>query len=133
MRLYNSVRPVLFILLVSGLVAISVVYAKQKKPVVQESYLIHNGFVKAELFLKLDEENKRAYAMGLLDGMYMAPAFGAPENSRLLMKLSSCVEGMKASQVAAIMEKYVREHPETWDWDMKDDGYEAMIEACSKR
>jgi hypothetical protein len=119
------------VLVVFCFLAFSVVHVKLRAAA-QDSHVIHNGFVKAEMFLKFDEPNRRAYAMGLMDGMYMAPDFGAPDNSKLLMKLTSCVEGMSSSQVAAIMEKYVREHPERWDWDMKDDGYEAMIEACNK-
>jgi hypothetical protein len=126
-------RRIWLVLIGSGVIAFSAVHARQNKTAVYESHTIHNGFVKAEVFLKFDEANQRAYVMGLLDGMYMAPTFGAPDASKLLLKLTSCVEGMKSSQVAAIMEKYVREHPERWDWDMKDDGYEAIIEACGKR
>jgi hypothetical protein len=129
----KSVRRTWLILVACSVLAFPVVHARQNKAAAQYSHVYHNGFVRAEVFLKFDEANQRAYAMGLLDGMYMAPAFGAPDNSKLLMKLTSCVEGMNSSQVAAIMGKYVQEHPERWDWDMKNDGYEAMIEACEKR
>lgn len=94
------------------------------------SVTIHNGFLKARDYLDLDASSQRAYAMGVLDGMYMAPLFGAPENDKRLLSLASCVEGMKASQVAAIIEKYVRDHPERWHWDLKDAAYSSMREAC---
>ena len=71
--------------------------------------------------------------MGLLDGWYMASMFGGPENYRQLMEVQKCVEGMRSSQVAAIVEKYIREHLERWDWDAKDMGYNAMIDACRNR
>jgi hypothetical protein len=73
------------------------------------------------------------YAMGLLDGMYMSPAFGAPANNKVLLEIEMCVEGMKSSQVAAIIEKYVKDHPEKWDWDLKDTGYNAMLDGCRNR
>lgn len=68
--------------------------------------------------------------MGVLDGMYEAPAFGAPDNNPLLLRIELCVEGMKGSQVAAIALKYVKEHPEHWHWDLKDNVYNAMLNAC---
>jgi hypothetical protein len=37
---------------------------------------------------------------------------------------------MKASQVAAIMEKFIKDHPERWHWDLKEEAYGAMREAC---
>ena len=96
----------------------------------RHTVVIHNGFLKASDYLDMDAENQRAYAMGLLDGMYMAPNFGAPDNNKLLIKVATCVEGMKSSQVAAIIEKYVRDHPDHWQWDLKDMGYNAMLQAC---
>jgi hypothetical protein len=62
--------------------------------------------------------------------MYMAPMFGAPDNGKPLISLATCVEGMKASQVAAIIEKFIKDHPEHWHWDLKDQAYSAMREAC---
>ncbi|SRR6266700_2101576 len=124
----SLMKRTLSVLILSSVIACSVLYARQKNPMT-----IHNGFLKADLYLKLSEDSQRAYAMGLLDGMYMAPFFGAPDNDKLLMKFTSCVEGMKSSQVAAIIEKYIREHPERWDWDLKDDGYETILEACQQR
>jgi len=97
------------------------------------SVLIHNGFLKADVYVGWDANTQRAYAMGLLDGMYQAPAFGAPENNRLLHRIEECVEGKKASQVAAIIELYAKEHPEEWNWDLKDVGYNAILHACPEK
>jgi hypothetical protein len=40
---------------------------------------------------------------------------------------------MKSSQVAAIIEKYVKDHPEKWDWDLKDAGYNAVLDGCRNK
>jgi hypothetical protein len=94
------------------------------------SLRIHNGFLKAREYLDMDPPAQRAYAMGVLDGMYMAPMFGAPDNDKGLVSLATCVEGMKASQVAVIIEKYLKEHPERWHWDLKDAAYSSVRAAC---
>jgi hypothetical protein len=113
--------------------ASSLLYAHQKDAPAAKGVTIHNGFLKAQDYLSLSSENQRVYVMGLLDGWYMAPSFGGPENYKLLMETEKCVEGMRASQVAAIVEKHIREHPERWNWDAKDMGYNAMINACRNR
>jgi hypothetical protein len=91
------------------------------------SVRIHNGFLKADQYLNIGDDSQRPYATGLLDGIYMALSFGAPEGDKLLLRIATCVEGMKSSQVAAIIGKYVREHPEKCHWDLKDAGYNAML------
>ena len=78
----------------------------------------------------MDSDGQRAYAMGFLDGMYVAPLFDAPDSSKALLSLESCVEGMKASQVAAIIAKYVRDHPEHWHHSLNVEAYQAMRQAC---
>ena len=94
---------------------------------------IHAGFLKAGEYLEMPDEGRRAYARGLLDGFYMAPMFGAPEDSKWLIPICECVEGMKASQVAAIIDKFIKDHPEHWHWDADEQGYKAMREACHVR
>jgi hypothetical protein len=114
-------------------VAASILYAQQNNKAPGDSVLIHNGFVKASEYLNFDNSAKRVYAMGLLDGMYLSPNFGAPASNKVLLEIETCVEGMKSSQVAAIIEKYVKDHPEKWDWDLKDIGYNAMLDDCRNR
>ena len=117
-----------------ALIAVSsLLYGGQKSPGAEKGVTTHNGFLKARDFLALTPGNQRLYVMGLLDGWYMAPMFGGPENYKNLMGIEKCVEGMKASQVAAIIEKYVNDHAEKWDWDLKDAGFNAVLDACRNR
>jgi hypothetical protein len=83
--------------------------------------------------LEFANSSQRVYAMGLLDGMYMSPAIGAPATNKVLLEIETCVEGMKSSQAAAIIEKSVKDHPEKWDWDLKDTGYNATLQGCRNR
>jgi hypothetical protein len=111
----------------------SFLYASQEHSSGIWSAVEHNGWLKAGDYLKLTSEYQRMYVIGLLDGWYMAPIFHAPDHDKYLVGIASCVEGMKGSQVAAIVEKYIREHPERWDWDAKDESSSAMLDACRKR
>jgi len=70
---------------------------------------IHNGFATGEEYLKMNETEQRAYAMGSVNGMLLAPLFGAPKWE--LRWFERCLEGMTDSQVAAILAEYLRDHP----------------------
>ena len=96
----------------------------------RESVRIHNGFLKAGEYLEMPESVQRAYAMGILDGFYMAPMFGAPDDNKRLIFIASCVEGMKSSQVQAIILKYVKDHPQRWHLDLKEAAYNGVLNAC---
>jgi hypothetical protein len=111
----------------------SIIQAQQNNQGLHRGEPIHNGFLKASEYLELSSGSQSVYAMGLLDGMYMSPAFGAHATNRVLLEIETCVEGMKSSQVAAIIEKYVKDHPEKWNWDLKDAGYNAMLDGCRNR
>lgn len=124
-------RTVLVLFVITAIA--SVVHAQQDNKGLHRGEPIHGGFLKAGQYLEIDESFQRFYAMGLLDGMYMSPAFGAPASNKVLVKVETCVEGMKAAQVAAIIAKYVKDHPEEWDWDLHLVGYNAMLEGCQNR
>jgi hypothetical protein len=113
----------------------SILYAQQQKNKdgMHEGEPIHNGFLKASQYLEFGKDNQSVYAMGLMDGMYMSPAFSAKASNKVLLEIETCVEGMHSTQVAAIIEKYVKDHPEKWNWDLKDAGYNAMLEGCRNR
>jgi hypothetical protein len=124
-------NTVVAVLLIAGIC--SVLYAQQNDKGLHRGEPIHNGFLKASDYLEFDAGAQGAYSMGLLDGMYLSPAFGAPASNKVLLEIENCVEGMKSSQVAAIIEKYVKDHPEKWNWDLKDTGYNAMLDGCRNR
>jgi hypothetical protein len=67
--------------------------------------------------------------MGFLDGMFMAPLFGAPDDKKLLNTIGKCAVGMNDVQLAAIVDKYVRSHPEHWHLDVKLEAFDALREA----
>lgn len=95
----------------------------------QEVY-IKNGYLTGNTFRAMDEASKNVYAVGLIDGMFLAPMFGAPEIK--LNNLASCTVGMTGQQIVAIFNKYLSDNPERWNQSMHTIGYAAMFRACDK-
>lgn len=114
-----------------ALIAALMVIALPGTSVPQRSVVIHNGWLKAQSYLDMDPASQKAYVMGALDGMYNAPYFGAAENDKILMRIEKCVESTSnASQVAAIVLKGTKEHPERWSWDLITATIQAILDVC---
>ena len=62
--------------------------------------------------------------------MLTAPLFGAPDKGDI-GRIGRCVEGMDQVQVAAIFEKFVRDHPQLWHQPLNISVFAAMDKACS--
>lgn len=78
----------------------------------EETVAIQSGFLTGEAYLNSSDSRQRAYAMGLVDGLFISPLFGAPKAE--VRPYEKCVVGMSDRQVAAILTKYLREHPGRW-------------------
>jgi hypothetical protein len=72
---------------------------------------------------------RRAYAMGAINGMLIAPMFDAQKEK--LQWLENCVENMTDDQVAAIIAKHLRDHPERWHHGLHLQSWQAMKGACN--
>lgn len=89
---------------------------------------IKNGFYTGNDFRVASATRQEGYAMGLVDGMLLAPLFRGEKRS--MAWLEACVEGMTSDQVAAIMRQYVEARPADWNEGMHTIGYRAMLAAC---
>jgi hypothetical protein len=65
--------------------------------------------------------------------MYLAPVFDAPNRGKDLTATRVCLNGMTNTQVAAIIKKYAKEHPEKWDMGANVVAWQALREACASR
>ncbi len=71
---------------------------------------------------------RRAYATGVVDGMFLSPLFGAPKDE--MAWFESCVEGMTDEQVAQILYKSVKENPADWHRSVHTEMYRALKKGC---
>ena len=89
---------------------------------------IQDGFIDGNEFLGHSAQEKRFYAIGVIEGMLLSPIFGAPKNN--LAWFEDCVVGMSARQVVAIFEKFLSENLGRWHESMHGLSYAAMLDAC---
>ncbi|HAF21424.1 MAG TPA: hypothetical protein DCK93_00695 [Blastocatellia bacterium] len=89
---------------------------------------VSNGFMKGKDYLDMTANEKRAYAMGAINGMLVAPFFAAPKEK--VAWLETCAVNMSDEQVAAIFTKYIRDHPAEWHYGLNVLSFSAMRDAC---
>ena len=106
------------------LIAFICVYANQ------QTVKIGPGFFTAKDFLDMTDTEKRAYATGEINGMLVAPFFGAPEDN--LNWLKACTAKMSDEQLASIIDHYIRDQPDQRTANLNVVTFTAMREACRK-
>ena len=92
--------------------------------------LIKTGFLSGYDYQGLSPQRRRAYAIGFLDGLLVAPFFSAPKTE--LSWVENCIIGMTDHQVAAILDKYLRDNPARWHETMNVIAWVAIKEGCKK-
>ncbi len=97
----------------------------------ERSATIHQGFYSGNAYREFDEGQRWLYVSGVIEGMLLAPLYGAPR--REMSWLESCVAGMSNKQVTAIVDKFMSENPARWHEDMHTLVYSAMIGVCKRR
>jgi hypothetical protein len=112
-----------FLPLAALLVFISV-YAKQK------TVTISPGFFTGKDYLEMSDNERRAYATGAINGMLVAPFFGAPEEN--VNWLKTCTAKMSDEDVAAILSRYIGEQPNQLNYNLNVLTFNAMKSACPK-
>ena len=93
-----------------------------------EGVLVPNGFRTAQEYLELSEDQRVAYVMGLVDGIFIGPLFGASEAR--VKALQSCLQESDNIQIAAILSKYIQDKPERWHEGANMLFNSRMLELC---
>ena len=96
----------------------------------QQTVKISPGFFSGKDYLDMSDTERRAYATGGINGMLVAPFFGAPEEN--LTWLKTCSAKMSDEQIAAVLTRYIREQPNGTDTNLNVITFNAMRDACKK-
>ena len=96
----------------------------------EDEALVNQGFIKTEKYLGFGEAEQAIYAAGLMDGIFLAPAFDAPSKGKYLVAMQTCVNRMTNTQVAAIIAKYAKDHPEEWHVGANVVAWKALRGVC---
>lgn len=93
---------------------------------------IIGGFVFGGEFLKLSEDKKSSYVIGVIDGFFGAPMFGAKDKNKELEWLYACVEKRTKTQISDILTKYLKDNPKVWELPTHASLFNALKTECGK-
>lgn len=97
----------------------------------QQTVKISPGFFTGKDYLDMSDTEKRAYVTGQINGMLVAPFFGASEEN--LTWLRTCSGKMSDEQLALILSRYVRDQPNQMQQNLNVVTFNALREACRRQ
>ena len=107
-----------------ALVAFVTVYANQ------QTVKISPGFFTGKDYLEMTGTEQRAYVTGAINGMLVAPFFGAAAEN--VNWLKTCTSKISDEEIAGILNKYIHEQPKHMDANLNIVTFNAIREACKK-
>ena len=110
-----------YLIALIALIAVINVYATQ------QTIKISPGFFTAKDYLDMSDTEKRAYVTGQVNGMLVAPFFGASEEN--LTWLKTCSSKMSDEQLASILSRHIRDLPNA-QANLNVVTFNAFREAC---
>jgi len=96
----------------------------------QQTVKISPGFFSGKDYLDMSDTEKRAYVTGEINGMLVAPFFGAPEENMVWLK--TCSAKMSDEDIAAILTRFIRDQPSQMQTNLNVVTFNALREACKK-
>ena len=96
----------------------------------QQTVKISPGFFTAKDYLDMSDTEKRAYVTGQINGMLVAPFFGASEEN--LNWLKTCSGKMSDEQLASILTRYVSEQSNQQQ-NLNVVTFNALRDACRRQ
>ena len=105
-----------------ALLGFATVYANQQK------VAISGGFFAGRDYLQMSDTERRAYATGAINGMLVAPFFGAPPEN--LNWLKTCTGKMSDEQLAEVLTTYIRDQPNNMGLNLNVVTFNAVQQTC---
>jgi hypothetical protein len=93
-------------------------------------FKIEATFFNGNQFSNMDEFERAAYAAGILDGIQLSPAMGAAPGH--VAKFDDCVGFRSAEQLADVLLRYLKQHPERLSQPMNATAYSALSGMCAQ-
>jgi hypothetical protein len=109
---------------VFALIAFATVYSSQQK------VAIGPGFFNGKDYLEMTDTERRAYVTGAINGMLVAPFFGAPSEN--LNWLKTCTAKMSDEQLAAVVASHIHDQPSNFQLSLNVVTFNAIQQSCRK-
>jgi hypothetical protein len=113
------------LLILAALAAVLSVYARS-----QQTVSIGPGFFTGKDYLDMTDNERRAYATGAINGMLVAPFFGAPQDNMNWLK--TCTAKVSDEDLAAIISKYIGSQESQLSYNLNVLTFNALRNACPK-
>ena len=107
-----------------ALIAVVSVYGSQQK------VAISGGFFTGKDYLDMTDTERRAYVTGAINGMLVAPFFGAPPDN--LNWLKTCTGKMSDDQLAVVLTNHINAQPSNLQLTLNVVTFNAIQETCRK-
>lgn len=96
----------------------------------QQRVSISRGFFTGRDYFEMSDTEKRAYATGAVNGMLVAPFFGAPEER--LAWLKTCTAKWSDEETAAVLTRYLSGNSDQLGMSLNVVTFNALKDACDK-
>lgn len=96
----------------------------------QQRVSIGPGFFTGKDYLEMTDNERRAYATGAVNGMLVAPFFGAPEDN--VNWLKTCTAKLSDEDLATVLTRYMREQETQLNYNLNVLTFNALRNACPK-
>jgi hypothetical protein len=96
----------------------------------QQKVSISRGFFSGRDYFEMSDTEKRAYATGAVNGMLVAPFFGAPEER--LAWLKQCTVKWSDEETAAVLTRYIGGNSDQLGMSLNVVTFNALKDACDK-
>jgi hypothetical protein len=117
-------RMIAFLIAASAVLSISNLAAARS----QQRIYVQEGFLNGSSYLDDPDGGRMDYVMGLMDGLFLSPLFGASENA--MQEIKDCLSGMNNVQLRAMLDKHIRDHPEQWHYPSGVLFYQVLLQTC---
>lgn len=97
----------------------------------KEPVRIQGGYVAGVQYMDMDGLTKKAYVSGLIEGMLLAPAFGAPE--RNMEWFYVCTQEMGLNEIRKLLFEYIKDNHDLWENQNPAKNFRAIYQACLER
>jgi hypothetical protein len=96
----------------------------------QQKVSIGPGFFTGKEYLEMSDNERRAYATGAINGMLVAPFFGAPEENMNWLK--TCTVKLSDEELAGILTRYIHDNESQSNYNLNVLTFNAIRNACPK-
>ena len=96
----------------------------------QQTVSISGGFFTGKDYLEMTDTERRAYVTGSINGMLVAPFFGAPQEN--VNWLKTCTGKMSDEQLAAVLASYIHDQPNNMQANLNVVTFNALQQTCRK-